>query len=170
MAMTTCGDCKAPVSTRATACPACGAPTRKPATTKRRLGIMLGVLFLGSAAVQAFLLDGPAGTSEAAAAPNAASSAGEAVKPVSKECSDLVEAAEREGMIRPAGMTREGMTMLVGQSWTEMPFSKQGVLAECASHYVAGGQNRWIKKIAFVNQTTGVTLGTIEADDYRVGP
>lgn len=92
-----------------------------------------------------------------------------AVEPVSDQCRQLVKIGEETGAMRAGGMTRNGATIIVSQRWGALPFSDQQAMAECASHVMAGGQNRWIKRIQFRNQVTGVTYGTIENTRYRVG-
>jgi hypothetical protein len=89
--------------------------------------------------------------------------------PVSEECTKLSELAERSGAVSPASVDSKGMVMHVTSAWTQMPFDSQKKLAECLSHYVAGGQDRWVKRIVFRNQASGITYGTIENSRYRAG-
>ena len=87
----------------------------------------------------------------------------------SSGCKALVESAQSAGAIQAAGVTRDGMTVAVDTGWTKMGFENEKMMAECVSHYVAGSQDKWIKKISFVNRATGVTYGTIENTRYRSG-
>lgn len=92
------------------------------------------------------------------------------IQPISDECKKVVKLITDSGVMRPGDMTSDGAVMLVDARWTNIPFSDQAGSAECISHYMAGGQNRWIKKISFKNQRTGVVYGTIENTRYRSGP
>jgi len=57
--------------------------------------------------------------------------------------------------------------ILVDRGWVAMDFDSQKTMAECVSHYMAGGQDKWVKRIKFKNQATGITYGTIEYTRYR---
>lgn len=91
-------------------------------------------------------------------------------EPVSAECRKAAEDAERLRLVTPGGMDATGATLHTSAAWARMPFDSQRGLAECLSHYIAGGQDRWIKRIQFRNQATGVIYGVIENTRYRSGP
>jgi hypothetical protein len=172
MALIPCKGCGREVSPQAAACPNCGQPIAKSVPTNKNSGC--GTLILGGICILFFATvvsqcnksksgnDGASKTSQ----PIAESPS----QPVSPDCVKLVEAADRQGSIRPGTVDRSGATLLVDESFSRAPINWQQTIAECYSHYLAKGQDRWIKKIAFVNQRTGVTYGTIEYTRYRVGP
>lgn len=89
---------------------------------------------------------------------------------MSAGCTDLVEAAEKSGAISSGGVTPQGATIFVDNGWARMGFETQKTMAECVSHYMAGSQDKWATRIRFLNQQTGVVLGTIEYTRYRAGP
>jgi hypothetical protein len=81
-----------------------------------------------------------------------------------------VKLAEQQGVIRPGTIDTSGAVILTDARWVNrMDGELQKYLAECTSHYLAGGQNRWIKRVQFRNQSTGVIYATIEGDRFRIG-
>lgn len=82
----------------------------------------------------------------------------------------MVETLQKHGAVRPGDISREGAVLLVDQRWARMDFDLQEGSAICLSHYLAGGQDRWIRQITFKNQMTGIVYGTIEGKRYRTGP
>ncbi|MEG3193623.1 hypothetical protein SNE32_15490 [Lysobacter sp. D1-1-M9] len=101
--------------------------------------------------------------------PAAASPAKASSSPVSAECTRLAEAAEISGIVRPVGVDASGATFLAQPAWAQLDFETQARTAQCISRYMAGGQDRHIRKIVFRNQGSGVVYGTLELDRYRVG-
>ena len=78
--------------------------------------------------------------------------------------------AESKGLIKPGTVDRDGAVILTDARWaTRLDADLQQQLALCVSHYLAGGQNRWIKRVQFRNQATGVTYATVEGDRFRIG-
>lgn len=90
-------------------------------------------------------------------------------QPVSDACKQAAEGAERTGLVSYGGMSSSGAVLHTAPAWVELPFESQRALAECLSHYIARGQDRWVKRIEFRNQATGVTYGVIENTRYRAG-
>lgn len=89
---------------------------------------------------------------------------------MSAECTGTVDRAQREGLIRPGTIDRSGAVILTDSRWaTRLDAQLQQGLALCVSHYIAGGQNRWLKKVQFRNQATGVVYATVEGDRFRIG-
>lgn len=108
------------------------------------------------------------------AAPQAAAPpptpAREAVSPLSDECSRTVKLAEKQGLIRPGTIDSNGAVILTDARWaTRLTSDLQEGLARCVSHYIAGGQNQWLKRVQFRNQATGVVYATMEGDRFRIG-
>lgn len=90
-------------------------------------------------------------------------------QPLSDSCRNVAQALEASGAVRAGSIDRQGATLLVDQRWARLSFADQAAAAECLSHRIAGGQDRWIRKIVFLNQPTGVVYGTIENTRYRAG-
>lgn len=90
--------------------------------------------------------------------------------PVSMECQRSTKLAEFTGLVRPGPMDRSGAIIFVSARWTQLPASDQAELAECLSHVIAGGQDKWIKRIEFRNQAAGVTYGVIQNTQYTANP
>ena len=88
---------------------------------------------------------------------------------MSAGCTDLVETAEKAGAISSGGVTAQGATIFVDNGWARMGFEAQKTMAECVSHYMAGSQDKWVSRTRFLNQRTGVVLGTMEGIRYRAG-
>lgn len=88
--------------------------------------------------------------------------------PVSAECKSVVKKAERNGLVRAGSIDRSGAVILTDARWAKMDFSLQERLAVCLSHYLAGGQDKWVTKITFRNQVAGVTYGTMKNTRYTV--
>jgi len=92
------------------------------------------------------------------------------LEPVSESCRRAVKEAESKGLIKPGTVDRDGAVILTDARWaTRLDADLQQQLALCVSHYLAGGQNRWIKRVQFRNQATGVTYATVEGDRFRIG-
>lgn len=108
----------------------------------------------------------PSRLAEASAAPVVPASP----QPLSDSCRNVAQALEASGAVRPGSIDQQGATLLVDQRWTRLSFADQSAAAECISHRIAGGQDRWIRKIVFLHQPTGVVYGTIENTRYRAGP
>lgn len=90
-------------------------------------------------------------------------------QPVSADCEAATRRLQSLGVIKPGDIDRNGATILVDKRWASMPFDLQKGSAECISHKIAGAQDRWISRIVFRNQITGVVYGTIEGQRYRTG-
>lgn len=96
--------------------------------------------------------------------------AADPVEPLSESCRGAVARAEKDGLIRPGTIDRDGAVILTDARWsTRLDAELQEGLALCVSHYIAGGQNRWLKKVQFRNQTTGVIYATVEGTRFRIG-
>lgn len=112
----------------------------------------------------------PVQTVQVATPPAVAQPLPDPVEPLSEGCSNSVKLAERQGVIRPGTVETSGAVILTDARWiSRMDVDLQKYLAECTSHYLAGGQNRWIKRVQFRNQRTGVVYATIEGDRFRIG-
>jgi hypothetical protein len=105
-----------------------------------------------------------------AAVPDPVAAVPDAPEPVSGECDRSARLAGDKGLVSPGTANADGMVLLTDARWPTLDASLQQYTAECLSHYLAGGQNRWVKRIQFRNQRTGVVYGTIEGDRYRIGP
>lgn len=110
-------------------------------------------------------------TPEVAVAPPSPAAPVEApVEPVSENCKGLVKVAEKNGLVRPGTVDRDLAVLLTDARWaTKLDVNLQEGLAVCLSHYVAGGQNRWVRKLQLRNQATGVVYATVEGDRFRIG-
>jgi uncharacterized lipoprotein YmbA len=94
----------------------------------------------------------------------------EAAAPLSTECAGTVKLAEKQGLIRPGTIDAEGAVVLTDARWaTRLDAALQEQLAQCVSHYIAGGQNRWTKRVEFRNQATGVVYATMRGDRFHIG-
>lgn len=92
------------------------------------------------------------------------------MEPVSQACRGAVKEAESKGLLRPGTIDRDGAVILTDARWaTRLDAQLQQDLALCVSHVIAGGQNRWLKRVEFRNQATGVTYATVEGDRFRIG-
>lgn len=90
---------------------------------------------------------------------------------MSSDCRGAVDLAQREGLLRPGTIDRTGAVILTDSRWTtRLDGQLQQDLALCVSHYLAGGQNQWLKRVQFRNQATGVVYATVEGDRFRIGP
>jgi hypothetical protein len=92
------------------------------------------------------------------------------LEPLSAACKGSVDEAQRRGLIRPGSIDHTGAVILTDARWTtRLDAGLQEGLALCVSHYIAGGQNRWLKRVQFRNQATGVVYATVEGDRFRIG-
>lgn len=91
------------------------------------------------------------------------------IQPVSASCDSSARLAGDKGLVRPGTVDADGMVLLTDARWARLDADLQRYTAECLSHFMAHGQNRWITRIQFRNQLTGVVYGTIEGDRYRIG-
>jgi hypothetical protein len=90
-------------------------------------------------------------------------------RPVSEACTEMAKLMESKGFIRPGGITRGEVTLLTDARWTALDVAAQASTASCLSRYMAGSEDRQIKKLVFRNQLSGVVYGVLEYDRYRVG-
>jgi uncharacterized lipoprotein YmbA len=92
------------------------------------------------------------------------------IEPVSENCREMVKVVEKSGLIRPGTVSQEAAVLLTDSRWaTKLDSHMQEGLAVCLSHYVAGGQNRWVRKLQLRNQLSGVVYATVEGDRFRIG-
>lgn len=126
--------------------------------------------FAGAIALAGCMSQAPAPPAPVAAAKPAPRPAPDPIEPLSENCRGAVERAEKERLIRPGTIDRDGAVILTDARWTtRLDGQLQEGLALCVSHYIAGGQNRWLKKVQFRNQVTGVVYATVEGDRFRIG-
>lgn len=97
-----------------------------------------------------------------------ASSVEPEVAAVSAACVRAVESLEASGEARPGRVDSSGADVLVDERWTAMSFSTQQFNARCLSNYGAGSSDKWIVRIRFINQRTGVVYGLLEGDQYSI--
>jgi hypothetical protein len=109
-----------------------------------------------------------AGRAASNAAPATAPVAADEPWPVAAECSAHAELMSRNGVAKPAGFNKDGFLILVDRRWAQMDLEHQRSSATCISHVLAGGQNRWIRRIVFKNQVTGLTYGVMEGSEYEI--
>lgn len=92
------------------------------------------------------------------------------VEPVATRCQEMVKVAEKNGLVRPGTVSRDLAVLLTDSRWaTKLDGNMQEGLAICLSHYLAGGQNRWVRQLQLRNQASGVVYATVEGDRFRIG-
>lgn len=87
---------------------------------------------------------------------------------VSAVCVRAVESLESSGEARSGRVDSRGADVLVDERWAAMSFSTQQFNARCLSNYGAGSSEKWIVRIRFINQRTGVVYGVLEGDQYSI--
>ncbi|UXB33949.1 hypothetical protein K7564_09095 [Stenotrophomonas maltophilia] len=91
-----------------------------------------------------------------------------AAAPVSPVCVRAVESLEASGVARPGRVDSNSADVLVDEHWAEMSFSDQQLNARCISNYAAGSSDKWITRVRFINQRTGIVYGLLEGDRYSI--
>ncbi|MFV7512885.1 hypothetical protein ACNPM2_10910 [Stenotrophomonas geniculata] len=124
---------------------------------------VIGVVVLGAAAMWLVI----SGSSPTESREGASKLVPEAAA-VSAACVQAVESLESSGEARPGRVDSSGADVLVDERWAAMNFSTQQFNARCLSNYGAGSSEKWIARIRFINQRTGVVYGLLEGDQYSI--
>jgi len=121
---------------------------------------VIGIVALGATAMWLVITGTSTGSHDRVPGPEAA--------PVSPACVQAVESLEASGVARPGRVDSSGADVLVDERWAAMSFSTQQFNARCLSNYGAGSSEKWIVRIRFINQRTGVVYGLLEGDQYSI--